>query len=105
MSIIAALHDETGWLIECDDAVRVNVARATRKGTHYITSPGPHGIRMQAGYWMDRPEPEWRISSEAYYRLPRRERALMELKEQIAVWGLRKTFEGLRRAYRSLPTK
>jgi hypothetical protein len=52
------------------------------RGQIFCFKEGDHHP-VPAGWWMDWPESHWEISKAEYNRLPEKERALLECKEQI----------------------
>lgn len=56
-----------------------------RYGQMFIISP--KGKTIKAGYWMDWPEEEWKISHTKYYNLSWEDRAALEVKQQATAYA------------------
>lgn len=93
--ILASYTDNDGYKIEIDGNVphaEKYAVPLVRYGIFYITNPD--GKRVKAGYWMNWPEKEWKISKTAWGKMRWRERAAMEVKHQATAYrGLKHDFE------------
>jgi hypothetical protein len=83
--------DYVGWVVLGVDEQMEDEDSRQRVGTFFYGNKATGEVR-QGGYWMDWPEDESQRSWKRYIALPVRERAEMEVREQLK-WGLKRSFD------------
>lgn len=98
---LARYTDDDGYTVsieygtEPDHGEELEVAMGKFKRTGRIVITSPKGYHVEAGVWMDAPEPEWKIDQKTWRAMPIEKRAAMEVAQQATAYApLRKQFAG-----------